>query len=119
MTGGGGEALLTWTNHDQSWTACNILLLKFWSYCQVSEHVEPRNSLASRMRAAIVMDNSGNLTDGQMFLASDTGKAITKFQWTELPMKATVIERVNLIGKDKPSILTFINRHGQEIGDST
>ena len=66
-----------------------------------------------------MMGNSGNLTDGQMFLALDTRKAITRFQWTELPMQATVIERVNLIGKDKPLILTFINRHGQEIGDST
>ena len=68
------------------------LLLKFGSYCQVSEHVEPRNSLASRTRGAIAMGNSGNLTGGQTFLALDTGKAITRFYWTELPMLAAVIE---------------------------
>ena len=34
-------------------------------------------------------------------------------------MPAVVIERVNQIGKNEPSILTFTNRHGQEIGDTT
>ena len=29
------------------------------------------------------------------------------------------IERINWIGKNKPSILTFTNRHGEEIGDTT
>jgi len=32
-------------------------------------------------------------------------------------MPPAVIARVNLFGKDEPSILTFTNRHGQEIGD--
>ena len=34
-------------------------------------------------------------------------------------MPAVVIERVNQIGKNEPSILTFTNRHGQEIGNTT
>jgi hypothetical protein len=95
------------------------LLLKFGTYCQVSKHVEPRNSLAERKRGAISIGNSGNLTGGQAFMALDTGAKITRFQWTELPMPKAVIERVNQIGKDKPSILTFTNRHGDEIGDTT
>ena len=34
-----------------------------------------------------------------------------------LPMPPAVIARVNLFGKDEPSILTFTDRHGREIGD--
>ena len=78
------------------------LLLKFGTYCQVSEHVDPRNSLAERTRGAISIGNSGNLTGYQAFMALDTGAKITRFQWTELPMPKAVIERVNQIGKDKP-----------------
>ncbi len=36
------------------------LWLAFGTYCQVTEHVEPRNSLAPRTRAAIALGNSGN-----------------------------------------------------------
>ncbi len=32
-------------------------------------------------------------------------------------MPPTVIARVNLLGKAEPSILTFTDRHGREIGD--
>jgi hypothetical protein len=34
-----------------------------------------------------------------------------------LPMPPAVIARVTLIGKAEPSILTFTNRQGREIGD--
>ena len=94
------------------------LLLTFGTYCQVSEHVEPRNSLVERTRGAISIGNSGNLTGGQEFMALDTGEKITRFQWMELPMPTAIIERVNWIGKNKPSILTFTNQHGEEIGDT-
>ena len=36
------------------------LRLGFGTYCQVAEHVEPRNSLAPQTRAAIALGNSGN-----------------------------------------------------------
>jgi hypothetical protein len=32
-------------------------------------------------------------------------------------MSPTVIARVNVFGKNEPSILTFTNQHGREIGD--
>ena len=32
-------------------------------------------------------------------------------------MPPAVIARVNLLGKNEPTILTFPNRHGREIGD--
>ena len=34
-------------------------------------------------------------------------------------MPMAVIEKVNQIGKNKPSILTFTNPHSEEIGDTT
>jgi len=89
----------------------NDLKLSFGDYCQVAENIEPRNSLAPRTRAAISLGNSGNLSGGQMFFVLDTGHTITRHQWVLLPMPPTVIARVNLFGKDEPSILTFTNRH--------
>jgi hypothetical protein len=39
----------------------NNLRLTFGSYAQVAENVEPRNSLAPRPRAAILLGSSGSL----------------------------------------------------------
>jgi hypothetical protein len=62
------------------------LQLKFGSYCQVAEDVNPRNSLAARTCRAISMGPSGNLSGGQCFFALDTGKLIVRNCWKELPM---------------------------------
>ncbi len=64
-----------------------------------------------------MLGNSGNLSGGQIFLALDTGHTITWHQWVVLLMPPAVIARVNLLGKAKPSILTFTGWHGREIGD--
>jgi hypothetical protein len=95
------------------------LQLGFGIYCQVAENVDPRNSLPPRTRAAISLGNSGNLSGGQLFLALDSGQTIFRHQWVVLPVPPAVIDRVNLLGKNEPSILTFTNRHGQDIGDLT
>jgi hypothetical protein len=58
----------------------NDLQLGFGIYCQVAETVEPRNSHALRMRAAISLGNSGNLSGGQLFLALDSGQIIVRHQ---------------------------------------
>jgi hypothetical protein len=101
---------------DRRLNASN-LKLSFGVYCQVAENVEPRNSLAPRTRAAISLGNSCNLSGGQMFLALDTGHTMNQYQWVLLPMPPAVIAQVNLFGKNEPSILTFTNWHGREIGD--
>jgi hypothetical protein len=59
----------------------NQLQLKFGSYCQVAEDVNPRNSLAARTHVAISMGPSGNLSGGHCFLALDTGKMIVRNHW--------------------------------------
>jgi hypothetical protein len=95
----------------------NDLQLGFGIYCQVAENAEPRNSLAPRTRAAISLGNSGNLSGGQVFLALDSGQTIVRHQWVVLPVLPAVNDCVNLLGKNEPSILTFTNQHGQDIGD--
>jgi hypothetical protein len=57
------------------------------------------------------------LSGGQVFLALDTGHTITRHEWVELPTPPAVIARVNVLGKAEPSILTFTDRLGHEIGD--
>ncbi len=95
------------------------LQLKFGSYCQVAEDVTPRNSLAARTRGAISMGPSGNLSGGQRFLALDTGKMTVRNCWKELPMPSAVINRVNLLGHAKRSLLVFTDCQGRVIGDYT
>jgi hypothetical protein len=95
----------------------NDLQLAFGIYCQVAENVEPRNSLAPRTRAVILLGNSSNLSGGQLFLALDSGQTIVRHQWVVLPVLPAVIDCVNVLGINEPSILTFTNQHGQDIGD--
>jgi hypothetical protein len=87
------------------------LQLKFGSYCQVAEDVPPCNNLPACTRGAISMGPSGNLSGGQRFLALDTGKMIVRNFWRELPMPSAVIDRVNLLGHAKRSLLVFTDHH--------
>jgi hypothetical protein len=96
----------------------NNVVVSFGVYCQIAENVEPQNSLAPRTRGAILLGNSGNLSGGQMFLALETGATVIRHQWVVLPMPSSVIDCVNFIGRCEPSILTFTNRHGQDIGEN-
>jgi hypothetical protein len=95
------------------------LQLKFGSYCQVAEDVTPCNSHAVHMPRAISMGPSGNLSGGQRFLALDTRKMIVWNCWKELSMPFAVIDRDNLLGHAKCSLLVFTDCHGQAIGDYT
>ena len=61
---------------------------------------------------AISMGPSGNLSGGQRFLALDTGKMIVWNRWKEFPMPLAVIDRVNLLGHAKCSLLVFTDHHG-------
>jgi hypothetical protein len=93
------------------------IVLSFGVKCQVAKNVQPRNNLAPRMQAAILVGSSGNLSGGQVFLVLDTGHTIIRHQWVTLPMPPRVIACVNLLGQCKPAMLTT-DRHGQDIGDN-
>jgi hypothetical protein len=48
----------------------------------------------------------------------DTGHTIIRHQWVALPMPPVVIDRVNLLGRRKPAMLTFTDQQGRDIGDN-
>jgi hypothetical protein len=92
--------------------------LSFGVYCQVAENGQPRNSLAPQTQAAILVGSLGNLSGGRVFLALDTGHTIIRHQLIALPMPPAVIDCDKLLGQCEPTMLTFTNRHGQDIGDN-
>jgi hypothetical protein len=70
-----------------------------------------------RRPGAIALGPLPTLTTSYLFLALDTGKIIDCAQFTEIPMTASVIARVNQLGAGKPEMLTWTNRRGETIGD--
>jgi hypothetical protein len=51
-------------------------------------------------------------------MALTSGKKILRRSWDVIPMPDIVINRVNELGKDQPSLMTFTERHGCLIGDT-
>jgi hypothetical protein len=88
----------------------NIALF-FGVYCQVAENIQPQNSLAPRMQAAILVGSFSNLSSGQGFLALDTGHTIVRHQWVALLMPPMVIDCVIcLVGTSLPCLLSPIGK---------
>ena len=93
------------------------LSLQLGGYYQVHEDDAPRNSQAARTQGGICLGPSGNLQGGYRFLNLTTGKRISRRTWDIIPMPQTVIDRVNLLGKDQPELFVFTDRKGRPIGD--
>ena len=93
--------------------------LPFGTYCQVHEEDGPRNSLAARTSGAISLGPSSNRQGGQLFLSLNTSRVITRRSWTVLPMPQAVIDKVNALAADQPSLITFTDKQGNEIGEET
>jgi hypothetical protein len=74
--------------------------------------------LLHRRKLQFLVGSLGNHSSGHVFLALDTGHTIIRHQWVALPMPPTVINCINLLGQRKPAMLTFTDRHGQDIGDN-
>ena len=93
--------------------------LTFGSYVQVHEEPTPTNSPEARTIRSITLGPTGNLQGGYKCLNLQTGKKITRRNWTHLPMPIEVIKRVNQLGKEqnKPTLLTFKDRHGHSTMD--
>ena len=86
---------------------------------QVHEEPTPTNSPAAHTIGAITLVPTGNLQGGYKILNLQTGKKITRRNWTHLPMPTEVIKRVNQLGKEQnqPTLLTFQDRHGHSTMD--
>ena len=93
--------------------------LSFGSYVQVHDDPSPTNSPTARTIGAITLGPTGNLQGGYKFLNLQTGKKITRRNFTHLPMPIEVIARVNKIGtaQGQPKLLTFQDRHGYDNSD--
>jgi hypothetical protein len=78
------------------------LSLQLGQYCQVHEDGTPRNSQLPRTQGAIYLGPSGNLQGGFKFINLTTAKTISRRSWDIIPMPQTVIDRVNILGKDQP-----------------
>jgi hypothetical protein len=50
-------------------------------------------------------------------MALNSGKKIVWRSWDVIPLPDVVINRVNELGKDQQSLMTFTDRHGRPIGD--
>jgi hypothetical protein len=83
------------------------LSLQIGQYCQVHEEDTPRNSQVVRTKGAISLGPSGNLQGGFKFMALNSGKKNVRRSWDVIPMLDVVINRVNGLGKDQPSLMTF------------
>ena len=82
------------------------LRIRFGSYVQVWEPSTQTNSMKMRRRAAIALGPSSTSTMSYLFMALDTGKIINRAQFTEIPMTAEVIKRVEELGSGEPELLT-------------
>ena len=47
-----------------------------------------------------------------------TGQNIIGYNWDEITIPQTVINRFNFLGKDQPEHFIFTNRKGRQIGES-
>ena len=93
------------------------LRIRFGSYAQVWEPSTQTNSMNMQQRGAIALGPLLTSTISYLFLALDTGRIINHAQFTEIPMTASVIKRINQLGSNKPAMLTWTNRCGEIIGN--
>ena len=93
------------------------LKLRFGQYCQVYKKNISRNSQTARTRNTISLGPSENIQKNYQFITLNTDKKIIKRYQKTIPIPDTVIDRVNILGKNQPSQLIFRDRHGRFIGD--
>ena len=51
-------------------------------------------------------------------MSLQTGQKITGYNWDEIPIPQTVINRFNVLEKDQPEHFIFTDRKGRQIGES-
>ena len=93
------------------------LRIRFGLYVQVWEPSTQTNRMKPRSQGAIAFGPSPTSTTGYVFMALDTEKIIIRSQFKDIPMTESVISRVNQLGSLEPAMLTWTNRHGEDIGN--
>ncbi len=90
--------------------------LPFGTYCQVHEEDGPRNSLLACTSGAISIGPSSNRQGGHLFFSLNTNRILARRAWTVLPTPQAVIDKINSLGRDQPSLMTFTDMQGNKIG---
>jgi hypothetical protein len=94
-------------------------VLQFGSYVQT--HEEHDNTMLSRTTGAIALRPTGNIQGGYYFMSLTTGRRISRYNWTVLPMPQDVINRVHMMAQQQLANdgLVFLDRLGNENNDET
>lgn len=88
-------------------------VVPFGAYVQT--HEQHDNSMATRTIGAITLRPSGNAQGGHYFLSLQTGRRIIRNKWTEVPMPADVVGRVEkMAGSRTVNRLQFGDRNNAE-----
>jgi len=98
-------------------THCRI---PFGAYAQVHEENSPTNTTdLPRTTGAICLGPTGNVQGGYKFMSLVTGRKITRQNFTELPMPADAVKRVEALAeKEKASpTINFYTKDGNELID--
>ena len=69
------------------------------SYCNVHDESNPSNTTLSRTHERIALGPTGNLQGSVKFYCLNTGRVLKRQAFTEIPIPAAVIAKVNKIGK--------------------
>jgi len=73
------------------------------AYCEVHDEPAISNTEKSRTTLAIALNPIGKLQDSYHFMSLDTGKILSRRNWTELPTPQKVIDQVqDLADKEEP-----------------
>jgi hypothetical protein len=93
--------------------------LPFGAYVETHEENNPTNNMKERTRAAICLGPTTNFQGSYKFLCLRIGRRITRKQFKELSMSASVIKAVEALAeRDKQDgNLDFTDRHGNSFVD--
>ena len=82
------------------------LKLEFGTFVHIYNDNQPTNTMAPRTTGAIALNSVGNSKGDYYFLNLETGRRVSRHQWTVLPMPHSVIQQVHLLAlKDKMPLL--------------
>jgi hypothetical protein len=93
--------------------------IPFGAYAEVHEDRNITNTMDERAQPAICLGPTANFQGSYKFLSLRTGKHITRKNFKELPMPASIIKRVEAmaIKEKRYKTLTFHDRSGAPITD--
>ena len=98
--------------------------LEFGTYVHIFNDHHITNTIAPHTTGAIALNSVGNSKGDYYFLNLETGRRVSRHQWTVLPMPHSMIQQVHLLGlKDKMPMLNrrslvFERRPGTPLPDT-